>query len=253
MGMRIKWLGAAGFQFKTRHSVFLVDPFVPGRRGPGFPPGRVDHIFVSHGHFDHLSQVPGIIPASRAMVHCSEQAADILKRKGVPRARIAPVRQDKESLTVDNVRVTAYYSSHVRFDLKLILSSLSRIQTRIFGYLPLFRQYPCGRVLAWLFTADGKRVLFFGSAGATPRELAVYSNLGIDLLLMPFQGHTRINEIALEQVRAIHPGRVILHHFDDSFPPLSRAVPVSTFIQSLKKSHPEIGVALPRPGTPFQI
>lgn len=63
--MRILWLGHSGFRIEIGDQVLLVDPWLEGN--PMFPNDRrVDaiqgatQILVSHGHFDHASEVVGL-------------------------------------------------------------------------------------------------------------------------------------------------------------------------------------------------
>ena len=62
--MKIIWLGHGSFRFEIEDKVLLVDPFLSG---PTFPDDRRDeaikgatHIFVTHGHGDHVSDIAGI-------------------------------------------------------------------------------------------------------------------------------------------------------------------------------------------------
>lgn len=62
--MKIIWLGHGSFRIEIEDKVLLIDPFLSG---PTFPDDRraeaitgATHIFVTHGHGDHVSDVPGI-------------------------------------------------------------------------------------------------------------------------------------------------------------------------------------------------
>lgn len=62
--MKIIWLGHGSFRIEIEDKVLLIDPFLSG---PTFPDDRRDeaiggatHIFVTHGHGDHVSDVAGI-------------------------------------------------------------------------------------------------------------------------------------------------------------------------------------------------
>lgn len=63
--MNITWLGHSGFRIEVGDQILLVDPWLSGN--PMFPDARraeairgATHILISHGHFDHLSDVVGI-------------------------------------------------------------------------------------------------------------------------------------------------------------------------------------------------
>ena len=63
--MNITWLGHSGFRIDVGDQILLVDPWLSGN--PMFPDARraeairgATQILISHGHFDHLSDVVGI-------------------------------------------------------------------------------------------------------------------------------------------------------------------------------------------------
>ena len=63
--MKITWLGHSGFRIEIGDQILLVDPWL--KDNPVFPDDRraeaiagATHILVSHGHFDHASDVPAI-------------------------------------------------------------------------------------------------------------------------------------------------------------------------------------------------
>ncbi len=63
--MKITWLGHASFRIEIGGQVLLVDPWLEGN--PLFPDERrgeaiqgATHILLTHGHFDHASEVPAL-------------------------------------------------------------------------------------------------------------------------------------------------------------------------------------------------
>ena len=42
-----------------------------------------------------------------------------------------------------------------------------------------------------------------------------------------------------------HPKRIFVDHFDDAFPPITRAVSVNRLRRMIKKNHPEIEFIIP--------
>ena len=62
--MKATWLGHSGFRIEIAGQVLLVDPWLGN---PLFPAERraealagATHILISHGHFDHASEVPAL-------------------------------------------------------------------------------------------------------------------------------------------------------------------------------------------------
>lgn len=222
--MEIQWLGCAGFLIKFGDQVILLDPYLS--RNPAARPvqllgpremGAASRIFISHGHFDHILDVPAIAFQTKAKVYCSRGAAAFLFKAGLKKDQVVTICADKWEGSWKDLYVRAFFSKHVRFDKRLLLSTLWKMKVRIFRYLPLFYRYPCGQVLSWQFLIKGKRIHFFGSAGASMEELNGLKDAPIDILLIPLQGHSNICDIAARYVKVLQPKLVIPHHQDDFF------------------------------------
>jgi L-ascorbate metabolism protein UlaG (beta-lactamase superfamily) len=59
-GTKITWLGHATFVIESKSGRFLIDPWLANN--PSCPddmkdPGKLDSIFITHAHFDHISDV----------------------------------------------------------------------------------------------------------------------------------------------------------------------------------------------------
>ena len=246
--MRLQWLGTAGFRIETDDQVFLIDPYLSrdplSRPVQTLKPSDISdagQIFISHGHFDHLYDVPAIMAADKSSVYCSQTAAATLLREGVDSGRIHAVTTDGFALDFGGYRAQAFFSRHVKFDIPLIARTLWRMGPA--GILRISNagissNYPMGQVLSWRFTVDGYSIHHFGSAGFMPGELERLAANPPDLLLVALQGHTHICDIALEYVRIIKPRMVIPHHQDDFYPPISTAVDIRPFVMKVCESCP---------------
>lgn len=249
--MELTWLGTAGFQFKTGENAFLIDPYLSRNAAarpqqPSVPSDitRADQIFVSHGHFDHIFDIPAIASQTGSRVYCCPVAANTLKQKGLDGNQIREVRQNEYAVAFEGYRAGASFSQHVKFDRWLLIKTLARINLRIPRYLPLMKAYPVGQVLSWQFEIDGKVLRHFGSAGSTPQELERVGRQKIDILLVPLQGHTRICDIALRYVQALKPRLVIPHHQDNFFPPISTYVDIRPFIDGVARTSPDTAIRI---------
>ncbi|HKL01496.1 MAG TPA: MBL fold metallo-hydrolase [Desulfotignum sp.] len=257
--MEITWLGTAGFDISTNDSRFLIDPFVS--RNPEAEPVQpkrpadlagADRIFVSHGHFDHLMDLPEILgqdPENPVRVFCSATAAKTLEKMGVPSTRIFRVTWDSTIVRFDQVAARACFGRHIRFDLSLVAATLARMQLRFFHILPLFTRYPCGRVLSWQFSLEGRTIQHLGSAGIPPGGLERLKPA--DVLMLPLEGHSDICRIAADLVMRLAPRSVIVHHHDNFYPPVSRTVDIAPFVEQVNRQRPDTRIIVPRINTPF--
>ncbi len=58
---------------------------------------------------------------------------------------------------------------------------------------------------------------------------------GADMLILPFQGRSDLEEYGLSIVRRLKPKKVYLDHYDDSFPPISDEISTKKFEKILRE------------------
>ncbi len=247
--MKLTWLGTASFRIKTGDSVFLLDPYFSRNKKAKprqylNPKDYIESqaIFLSHGHFDHILDVPVIAEKTGSTVYCSETAADTLIGKGLDKRQTRKIKSDGSLFDFDGYQARAFFSDHVVFDKKLLAKSILRTNIRLFKYAPLLKDYPVAQVLSWRFTVEGQAIHFFGSAGSKAEEMEKLAGLKTDILLVPLQGHSDICKIALEYVRVMRPKIVIPHHHDNFFPPISSMIDIRPFIEGVKRECPDTEV-----------
>jgi L-ascorbate metabolism protein UlaG (beta-lactamase superfamily) len=240
--MKLQWLGAAGFQIEVDGHRFLIDPYLSrnakSKPVQGMRPGDIcgaRQIFITHGHFDHISDVPQIMAQGEASVYCSEIATATLLREGADGRRVHTVKENGYAADFGGYKAQALFSRHVKFDIPLVARALWRVGTSYRRLSDMHKGFPEGQVLSWRFTINGYTMHHFGSGGSTPEELEGFAVNPPDLLLVPLQGHSHICDIAFEYVRVIKPRMVIAHHQDDFYPPISTAVNVEPFLIKVRK------------------
>ena len=236
--MDLTWLGTAGFIVKSKEGEIIFDPFLS--RGKGEPSPfttksfeNSQALFIGHGHFDHTYDIPEISKGTDFKIFAPGLTGSMLKIRGVPASRI--VHTTTKDVLLNSFKMRAFHSSHVKFDLPLVLETVKRCGIQ--GCLQicgLGLGYPKGLVQTYLFESEGKKILYMSSAGASKSELLEYKKLEVDYFLAPLQGHSSIQEIAAKQTAIISPKVVIPHHHDDFFPPLSQSISIEVFAEKLK-------------------
>lgn len=238
--MELTWLGTAGFIARTKEAEIAFDPFLS--RGAGVPSPftansfqNTQAIFVGHGHFDHTFDIPQISALCEAKVFAPGLTGQVLKFRGVAKSQLKIASNDE--FLFSPMKVRAFRSAHVNFDLPLVLSTIKRCG--ISGCVQIAKLglgYPQGLVQSYLFEEKGKKFLFLSSAGCSQGELMEYRKLEVDFLLVPLQGHSLIQDLAAELTIRIQPKVVIPHHYDDFYPPLSQDISVEVFKNRLKQN-----------------
>ncbi len=248
--MEIKWFGTATLSFSSEDKSILLDPFLP--LSSKLPAPSVEElaalgdIFITHGHFDHLMIVPQVLQAGESVVYCCKTAAENLYREGVPDKRVVIIKPG-DKFEKGPFEITVYRGVHIRFDLPLIIKTLiSRRCLSNFSALKMLlkesNRYPEGEVLVYRIAADGKTVLHMGSLNLEGSE---NYPVGSGLLTLPFQGRSDLNSYALQFIERLKPKALYLHHFDDSFPPVSSPVDTASFVNKVAREYPDLPVIVP--------
>ena len=237
--MKAAWFGTASLAVEAAGGRLLIDPFFPLKGSPT----RVDpaafrgvgHILVTHGHFDHIMSLPGILREGGGTVWCTRAPRETLLSMDVPEERLRLIAPG-EALEIEGMRVRVFRGRHVKYDARLLRRTfLNPRMIRYAGNLPLiatvFRGMPeAGETVAFCIEAEGKRLFALGSLGLA--EDVDYPT-DADLLVLPYQGTSDLLTPALAIVDRLRPRAVLLDHFDDAFPPISSAVDTSDIQMAL--------------------
>jgi len=71
--------------------------------------------------------------------------------------------------------------------------------------------------------------------------------------MLPLEGHSDICRIAANLVLGLKPRSVIVHHHDNFYPPVSRTVDISPFVEQVNRQCPDTRIIVPRVNIPFTI
>lgn len=256
--MKLRWFGTAAISYTQNDQSIIFDPFCGwNKKLECFTHQELatqGDIFITHGHFDHLADVPLILAQNKAVVHCSQPTADLLISQGVPHERVKVVRPG-QILTAGHFNIHVYQGKHINFDRKLILRTFFNL--RLLRYFGIFirilktnSKFPEGQTLVYVIEADGKKIMHLGSLNLADGE--DYPR-GLDILALPFQGRSDLETYALSFVEKIRPKTIYLHHFDDAFPPVSSSVETAIFIRNVEKDFPDIKFIVPKRGAVINI
>ena len=237
--IEITWYGTASVRIVGGSTQLLIDPFFP------FPDSKIkvpsdaydncSHIFISHGHFDHIGSIKEIAKPD-THVYCTKTPYRTLCRKGVDEHNLILIKAGTV-ITVGDFKITAYKGKHIKLNAFDILKSIfnKRVMKNRKGFFgKLFNFTSCTEKkesLCYLVEGFGRRIFILGS-------LALADDIdypeGADIAFFPYQGKDDLFRIASDIYGRLRPKAVLLTHFDDTFPPFSAETDTSDFQKYMK-------------------
>jgi len=230
-GVRITYLGTNGYLLESRETTLLVDPYfsrqnlfrmafrlrpVPEtqltaqwiREHP-----KIDAVLATHGHVDHLYDVPQILKATGARLIASASSVQLVESLGIPRQQLSAVR-----------------GGRTEFVKSAVIHVLTAQHDRLFGSVPFdgppihlppekIDHWVTGDPLAFLIELGGKRI--FVNSGGRPNDVISPRWRPVDLAILGVAARDSVDAVpySLAQLR---PRYILPSHQDDFFRPLSR-------------------------------
>ncbi|WP_461030647.1 MBL fold metallo-hydrolase, partial [Streptomyces sparsus] len=242
--VRLRWLGNNGWEIRigsgARAATVLIDPWLTRfRTGTYTEPGadprtpitvdtalldrhrlRADQILVTHGHYDHLPDVPHLAERTGATVFGTESHVNMLRALGAPQDQLSPV-SGGEHLQFDGYTVRVLRSLHS------MVGEHPRVPypgTRPGGVPPrpqVISDLVEGGTLAYCVTlANGFSIVDFGGSNFDEAALA---GVRADVVMIQ-PGGASVHAYVPRLLRALgDPEWVLPTHWDDFDHPLGRA------------------------------
>jgi L-ascorbate metabolism protein UlaG (beta-lactamase superfamily) len=237
-GVRVTYLGTNGYQFEFKGHALLVDPYfsrvdlLSVALGSRIQPNasrisdglrhlapKPDAILVTHGHLDHLLDVPAVMAKTRARLIASASSVDLAKRVGASSGdavtpgdvrRIGPWKIRVLSATHDRLfGKVPFDEPHSQTGLSAEASAKAEPPQRAADWI-------CGEPLAFLIEVNGQRIYI--DSGGTPAQLPPNERVDLAILGMALPDSRARLAAALARLQ---PRYVLPSHQDDFFRPLS--------------------------------
>jgi L-ascorbate metabolism protein UlaG (beta-lactamase superfamily) len=196
--MDIRFLGHACFELSDGDTRVLIDPFLTGNPKAAVEAGDVDptHIFLTHGHADHLGDTVDIAKRTSAQVVAIVELANELGESGVENVSDPNIGGTVEFDNGVSVRLTPAWHTAV--------SPSGTPHT------------PAGMVIGF----GGKIVYHLGDTGLFSDLSLPGRRDAIDVALMCIGGHyTMDRHDAVRAAELVGAQRIIPCHYD-TFPPI---------------------------------
>lgn len=242
--MRLRWCGTAAVELCSGGYRLVIDPFLgmaavcdaarQQRLQQIFT--AADAVLVTHGHFDHIYDIPALYADRNIPVYATATPCAILIQNGLAHHQLVCIAPG-EQLHLGPFTVTALRGRHCRFDIGVVCKTLFKKAAffhplRLVRLLRLNRRYPeNGETLFYQIEAEGVRIQVMGSMGL---DAAVAYPTGADVLILPFQGTGNPALTVAPIVDRLRPRSIFLDHYDDAFPPLSSQIPTAGFVSAMR-------------------
>ncbi|PSL58146.1 L-ascorbate metabolism protein UlaG (beta-lactamase superfamily) [Saccharothrix carnea] len=229
-GVSLRWLGVAGWELLFGGRRVLIDPYLS--RLPVFDEEggfiadypltvrkdlvdrhlgeRPELVLATHGHYDHLLEIPYVVEKHGSRVIGTETHRHLLTAQEVPGDNVI-VASGGEHLDFHGFTVQVFRSLHSQFGTYGYFApgSLTAPPSRPRTISDLVE----GGSLAYLVTVNGFSVLFLsGTANYVEREIV---GLRPDVLVLGMSGHANVFDYTARALRATRPKLLIPSHHDD--------------------------------------
>ena len=244
--MKLSWYGTASVMLESNGYRIAVDPFlgiplkdsVCRRKLHAVKYRTADAVLVTHGHFDHILDIPRLYRNKDVKVYATKTPCKTLLKRGMNRDQLHMITPGIE-FTLGDFTIRVYQGRHCRFDLGVMIKTLFKADTfrnpqRLLQLLKLNKKYAeNNETLFYEIEAEGKRIQLMGSMGMS---LIENYPTGADALILPFQGTGNPALTVAPIIHRLQPKMILLDHYDDTFPPMSSHINTVGFTARLMRS-----------------
>ena len=206
MKTKIIWHGTASVELISDCGRILFDPFVPLKGSP--VPVKIDDfdgftdIFVTHGHFDHITSLTEIVQRNPKTLHLLHYG-DTLKVNGF---QLSVLHGRHAILPKATLKRLVYILKHpAKGNIPFILRE-NRVAVEN------------DETVFYKIEANEKTICLMGSMNLRGE---IEYPVEADLLILPYNGWEDNFPPAVKVIERLKPKRVLLDHYDDTFPPLT--------------------------------
>lgn len=219
-GVRLRWLGCACFELDFGGFTVVTDPWITPNPRTDLNWEAVAHcdcIAVTHGHYDHIMDIPPLAKKYSSRILCGESTAvPLMQWADVNPMTVYPMCPNLE-LDFGQVSVKALFGRHGVLP-GTVNERTESIKTHsVVGSDPYLRELFFRGDIEYrnfLFTTpDGTRLLFWGNSLVLPELRNILAKESPDILILQATD-TRTPAIAAKLCARFGCKAVIPHHMD---------------------------------------
>jgi L-ascorbate metabolism protein UlaG (beta-lactamase superfamily) len=229
-GIKIQYLGTAGFILSGENREIVVDPFVtrPSLRTTikaslksdssivqKIIP-RADDVVIGHSHHDHILDAPEVCLQTGARLIGSPDSCIIGAAAGIPKHQLRETTGNEKIECGEHCFVQGFPSVHGRVFFNQV--GLKGAVSSDFTWPAKFTEFRHGLVLNWLITMGGVRIMHIDSADFIEENL---QGINVDVLCLCAIGRKWRQNYVSAAVRILQPKIIIACHWDYFFTPFS--------------------------------
>ena len=260
-GLRVRWLGTAGFVVESARTTVMIDPYLSRLPLPVLAasplrsdenavrarlPTRVDAVLCGHSHFDHLLDAPLIARLTGAKLFGSRTTRAFGVAARLEPEQIVEVDPVGGDFCVGDLEIRFVPSLHARLLMGSVpfageVSPPAPLPARVW-------QYRMGGAFGIFVRAPGATLYHNGSADLVDAALA---GLRADVLLIGIVGRKYATDYVPRLLRLLHPSIVVPTHHDAFFAPLAEGVrllpgvDMAGFVAEVRRVSPEVQIVAP--------
>ncbi len=200
MACLLRWLGHGGWEIRTQNHTLLLDPFLDSAPSPPCKGAdlNADFILVSHGHFDHIADVPAIAQRTSACVIACYEITEWLQAKHGLTNFVAMNIGGKALLPFGEVKMVPAWHS-------------SQLPDGSYG----------GSPAGFVLTLQGNRY-YFACDTAVFSDMSMLSVPGLHVAVLPIGDlFTMGPEDSIEALTLLKPKHVLPAHYN-TWPPIAQ-------------------------------
>lgn len=238
----ITWYGTFSLKLKNKDDVILFDPFIrfDKRYDDNFKNifFGIKNIFITHGHIDHTVDLVSLYKNKNVVIHTTNCPYNRLLKDGLSKDKLVKINYN-DKFKVGKIDIKVIKGKHIKFDYKLVLDTLfNKNVIKYHNNLPIIiknhlKCHEHKETVCYFVKTDNKKLLFMGSMALDKNT--TYPK-DIDYLILAYQGRSDLDKKIIPIIDNIKPKSIILSHFDNSFPPVSKSVDISNLRNIIDKN-----------------